>query len=148
MIVQRALTLSFVACTLLACAKKPAPPAGTANVVTVTATDFAFAAPDSIPAGLTTVKLENRGQEGHQVVFMRIDSGKTMADLQAMMKNPDAPVPGWLYFPLGANTILPGDSSNATATLTAGHYAMVCFVASPDGVPHGAKGMVKTIEVT
>lgn len=134
---------------LLACAKKPAPPAAatSANVVTVTASDFAFAAPDTIPAGLTTLKLENHGQEVHQLVLIRIDSGKTMADLAGMMKNPNAPIPGWVTFPLGVGGITPTDSANSTATLPAGHYAMVCFLPSPDGTPHVAKGMVRQIEI-
>jgi len=135
---------------LTACAKKPAPPAAAAakaNVVTITASDFAFAAPDTIPAGLTTVELVNHGQEVHQAVFLRIDSGKTAADLQTMMKNPDAPIPAWLTFPLGVGGIVPGDSANSTATLSPGHYAMVCFLPSPDGTPHVAKGMVRPIEV-
>ena len=134
---------------LLACNRKPAPPPAppTAAVVSVTASDFSFAAPDTIPAGLTTVKLRNAGKEAHQVVFMRIDSGKTMADIAAIMKDPNAKVPGWLYFPLGANGIVPGDSGNATATLTPGHYVLVCFVPSPDGTMHVNKGMARPLEV-
>lgn len=135
--------------TFAACAKKPASPAAatTANVVTIGAGDFNFQAPDTIPAGLTTLKLMNHGQEVHQVVLMRIDSGKTMADIQAMMSNPNAPIPGWLEFPLGAGGIVPGDSANSTATLGAGHYVLICFLPSPDGTPHAAKGMVRPIEV-
>lgn len=131
-----------------ACAKKPAPPPPTANVVTVMAGDYTFQAPDTIPAGLTTLMLKNLGKEVHQVIMMRLDSGKTVADLQPMLSNPDAPIPGWLYFPLGVNGIVPGDSANATATLEPGHYVMVCFLPSPDGAPHVAKGMLRPIEVT
>lgn len=147
--VRPILAAALASGVLLACAKKPAPPAAaaSANVVTVTAADFSFAAPDTIPAGLTTLKLLNHGQEVHQVVLMRMDSGKTMADLQGMMKNPDAPIPGWVAFPMGVGGITGADSANATATLTPGHYAMACFLPSPDGTPHVAKGMVRPIEV-
>jgi plastocyanin len=131
-----------------ACAKKPAPPPPTANVVTVMAGDYTFQAPDTIPAGLTTLMLKNLGKEVHQVIMMRLDSGKTVADLQPLFTDPEAPIPAWLYFPLGVNGIVSGDSANATATLEPGHYVMVCFLPSPDGAPHVAKGMVRTIEVT
>jgi hypothetical protein len=133
----------------LGCNRKPAPPPAppTANVVSITAADYSFTAPDTIPAGLTTVKLSNTGKEVHQVVFLRIDSGKTMADIANVMKDPNAKVPGWLGFPLGANGIVPGDSGSATATLTPGHYVLVCFLPSADGTPHVNKGMVHPIEV-
>jgi hypothetical protein len=144
-----ALTAAGVASmALVACAKKPAPAPATANVVTVTATDYAFAAPDTIPAGLTTLALVNHGREPHQAVLVRFDSGKTMADLQDALQHPMTQVPGWMKVPMGANTVGPGDSSRATATLLPGHYAFLCFIASPDGKPHFAKGMTRALEVT
>ncbi len=144
------LALAAASAATLGCNRKPAPPPAppTANVVTITAKDFSFDAPDTIPAGLTTVKMHNAGKEVHQVVFIRIDSGKTMAETQAALTNPNMAVPGWMVFPLGANGVVPTDSSNATATLTAGHYVLVCFLPSADGTPHVAKGMVRPIEVT
>lgn len=149
MSLRSSIALVLTSSAVLACARKPAPPPAppTANVVTITANDFAFVAPDTIPAGLTTVKFQNAGKEPHQVVFVRIDSGKTMADVANLMKDPNAKVPGWLSFPMGANGIVPGDSGNATATLTAGHYILACFLSSPDGTSHANKGMVKPLEV-
>jgi plastocyanin len=149
--VRLLVALTLASGALLGCARKPAPPPAapaTATVVNVTANDFNFAAPDTIPAGLTTVKFQNAGKENHQVVFIRIDSGKTMADIANLMKDPAAKVPAWMSFPLGANTITPGDSGNATAVLTAGNYVLICFVGSPDGTPHASKGMVKPLVVT
>jgi len=142
--------LACASVATLGCARKPAPPPPppTANVVNITGTDFAFQAPDTIPAGLTTLKFVNAGKEPHQAVLMRIDSGKTMADVATLMKDPNAKVPGWIAFPTGANGVVPGDSSNATATLVPGHYALLCFISSPDGTPHANKGMVHPIEVT
>lgn len=147
--VRLCVALALAAGALCGCNRKPAPPPAppTATVVAITANDFSFVAPDTIPAGLTTVRLQNAGKEVHQVVFMRIDSGKTMADIATVMKDPAAKVPGWLYFPLGANGIVPADSANATATLAAGHYVLVCFIPSPDGTMHVNKGMVRPIEV-
>jgi len=150
MTLRYCVALALAGGALLGCNRKPAPPPAppAANVVPITAADYSFTAPDSIPAGLTTVKFQNTGKEPHQVVFIRIDSGKTMADIANVMKDPNAKVPAWMSFPLGANTITPGDSGNATAVLTAGNYVLICFVGSPDGTPHASKGMVKPLVVT
>ena len=69
---------------LAACspAKPPAVPA--ANVVTITATDYAFGAPDTIPAGLTTFRMINPGREPHQAVVAG-GAGKTFAELEAAL---------------------------------------------------------------
>jgi hypothetical protein len=132
-----------------ACAKKPAPPAAqaAATVYTVTATDYAFAAADTIPAGLVTIQLVDAGKEPHQVVVMRIDSGKTITDVQTMLASPNMVIPGWINFPIGVSVIVPGDTGNATALLAPGHYAMVCFLSSPDGKPHFVQGMIRPFEV-
>lgn len=133
-----------------ACAKKPAPPAAqtAATVFTVTASEYAFAAADSIPAGLVTLQLVDAGKEPHQMVVVRMDSGKTVADFQTAMSSPNMAIPGWMKFPIGVSVIAPGDTGNATTLLTPGHYLMVCFVSGPDGAPHMAKGMVRPFEVT
>src|SRR5678815_2352898 len=57
------------------------------RTVTVTATDYSFAAPDTIPAGLTELRLLNRGTEMHHAMLVRLDAGKTMADLFAAMQS-------------------------------------------------------------
>ena len=147
--VRLCIALATASGAMLGCNRKPAPPPAppTANVVTITGNDFSFVAPDTIPAGLTTVKFQNAGKEPHQVVVIRIDSGKTMADVATLMKDPTAKVPGWMSFPMGANGVVPSDSSNATATLVPGHYMLVCFISSPDGTPHANKGMVRPLEV-
>src|SRR5262245_34825627 len=145
MLSRSSLWICGTAVALGACSRKPAPPAAQTapTVVTITATDYTFGAPDTVPAGLVTMHLVDAGMEPHQVVVMRLDSGKTMADLSTMMSNPDAPIPAWLSFPIGVSVIAPGDTGNATALLTPGLYAMACFVSSADGAPHVAKGMVR-----
>ncbi|HEY7685116.1 MAG TPA: hypothetical protein VH833_03305 [Gemmatimonadales bacterium] len=133
---------------LVACNRKPAPPA-TPNVVTITATDYAFQAPDTVPAGLTTFKFTNQGQEPHHVVLMgaRAEAGKTMADLDSVMRM-EGPPPAWLTLP-GSNAVaMPGDSGTVTTTLEAGQYVLVCYIASPDGQMHVMKGMARPFVVT
>ena len=135
------------AALLASCAPKPAAPAAQAqaNSLRIVATDFAFAAPDTVAAGLTDIVLVNQGKEPHQAVVMRIDSAKTPAEIQAGMMG--ATIPSWMSFPGGPNGAMPGDSTNATATLTAGNYMLVCFLSGADGKPHLVKGMTKNFVV-
>jgi hypothetical protein len=120
-------------------------PAG-ANVVTVIARDYAFDVPERIPAGLTTIRLVNKGPDLHHVVLIRLEAGKTMGDLFAAMKG-DGPLPAWATSVGGPNTPVPGGESNATFELAPGSYAMICVIPAPDGQPHVMKGMAKAITV-
>lgn len=115
------------------------------NLVTVTTTEFAFAAPASIPAGLTTVRLVNQGTEMHHVQLVRLDPGHTVAELMEIGHG--EPMPQWARFVGGPNVPTPGGHSEATMELAAGSYALVCFIPSGDGVPHLMKGMVKPLTV-
>src|SRR3954468_23199181 len=149
--------LFAVAVLAAACAKQDAKvdsskvaQAGVADApreVTVTAQDFSYTAPDSIPAGVTTFKLVNNGTMLHHLVIMRLDSGKTMTDLAAAMKNPAAPPPAWAVMAGGPNAPDPKGMSNATVDLAAGNYVPLCVVDTPGGIPHFAKGMVKPLTV-
>ena len=119
-----------------------------AHDMTITATDYAFQAPDQIPAGMTTVHLIDSGKELHHVAFIKLNDGKTLADLAAAMKNPGPP-PAWVVDHGGVNATRPGGGmASATQQLEAGNYALICFIPSADGVPHFAKGMVRPLTVT
>lgn len=118
------------------------------NVVTVHARDFAYdSLPAQIPAGMTTFKLINDGQTLHHMEIVRLDSGKTLANLEAELAKPAAP-PSWAVFEGGPNAPDPGKQSNATLDLQPGNYAILCLVDVPGGVPHFAKGMVRPFTVT
>ena len=139
-----------IALVALACAKEPAPsqaPAAAPQQVTITATDFGFQLPTApLVAGLTTMTLVNTGKELHQVTLIRITEGKTVADLTAALQAPGMP-PSWAVAWGGPNAAAPGGQSVATLVLEPGRYALVCFIPSPDGVPHMAKGMIIGVEV-
>ena len=130
---------------IASCARKDAAPAGP-NVVTIVATDYAFALPETLPPGLTTLRLANAGAEPHHAVLVKLAEGKTLADFQAAMMSPTTPE--WMSFPGSPAAIMPNDTSNATTQLEPGQYLLVCFVPAPDGAPHVAKGMVKPFVVT
>jgi hypothetical protein len=116
------------------------------NVVTIIATDYAFSAPDTIPAGLTTFRMVNQGREPHQAVVAGA-AGKTFAELEAAALK-EGPFPDWLTFPTGPGAVSGGDSSIVTGTLAPGHYLILCFIPSLDGKPHVEKGMYRRLVVT
>jgi len=115
--------------------------------VTVTAKDFAFDAPAQIPAGVVTLQLQNQGKEIHQAMLVKLDSPKTEKELLAAMKE-HGPPPALMKWVGGPNAAAPGGQANATSVLEPGQYAYLCIIPSPDGVPHLAKGMVRSFEVT
>jgi hypothetical protein len=118
-----------------------------ANVVEVTAHDFAFEMRDTIPAGLTTFRLRNAGTQPHHLMLYRLDSGKRMADVLVALEAGGAH-PGWMHAAGGPNAVPPGEASVGTLVLEPGSYVAFCHVKSPDGVLHFHKGMVKALTVT
>jgi hypothetical protein len=130
-------------------AQPPAPGANAAtpNVVTITATNYKFDAPASIPAGLTTIRLvDNAGL--HQATLLRLTDGKTVADLGKALQKP-GPMPSWVIPSGGPNPPHPnGGVAEVTQTLVPGNYAIICFVPDPDGTPHFVKGMISPLTVT
>lgn len=126
----------------------PSPAAAAApNMVTFTATEFAFQGPDTIPAGLTMFHLNTNGQELHHVQLVKLEESKTYADLEAAVKA-GGPPPEWAVPYGGVNPPAPGGMAVATQTMEPGNYAVVCMVEGPDKVPHIAKGMMKPLTVT
>lgn len=117
------------------------------SVIAVHGRDFAFDAPATIPAGKITLDFINDGLALHQAQLVRIDSGRTVADLQAALAQAGH-LPGWVVYVGGPNAVDPGLTGNATLNLPAGNYALICVVSVPDGVPHYAKGMIRAITVS
>lgn len=112
----------------------------------VKATEFAFVAPDTIPAGWTTFHLMNDGTMLHHVAIVRLDSGKTLADVEAALKT-QGPPPKWFVEVGGPNAPDPKAQANATLNMQPGSYVLLCFVDIPGNVPHFAKGMVRPLTV-
>ena len=127
------------------------PSASSAEVqdLAVTGTDFAFDAPATTPAGPTKITLTNEGQEEHQAQVAGIMTGNTFEDLTAALQaNDEVAALGMLELSGGPTGVVPGASGSTTGNLEPGQYVFLCFVRSPDGVPHFAKGMIAPLEVT
>jgi len=117
------------------------------TAVTITATDYAFELPAQIPAGVITFKLVSKAKELHHAVVIRLDQGKTVNDMREALKQPGPP-PAWAHAVGGPNPSDPFGTSEATLALAPGQYAVVCFIPTPGGIPHFAKGMITGFEVT
>ena len=142
------LSLSTDARPAVSAASAATPAPHRATVVTVTTRDYAFDAPDTIPAGRTTIRLVNKGPDFHHVWLVQLQGGRTLADLAAAMQKGEGPMPAWTTDVGGPNSPMPGGESIATLDLAPGRYAMLCVIpAMKDGVPHVMKGMMKEITV-
>ena len=114
--------------------------------VAVTATDYALAAPDTLPEGAVTFRLTNQGKELHHLWVIRLEQGKSLTDLVAAAKAGN--FPAWARSMGGPNAPRPeGGEANATLVLAAGRYVLACGIPSPDGVPHFMKGMMRPLTV-
>ncbi len=57
----------------------------TAPVASFVAIDHGFQGPDTLRAGLTTLRLHNRGREPHQLQLLKLTEGKSPGDLAASL---------------------------------------------------------------
>jgi uncharacterized cupredoxin-like copper-binding protein len=117
-------------------------------VVTVHASEFAFASPATIAAGQVTFRLVNDGKQLHHVTVMRLEKGTTFAEFAKALKANKLD-PTSLTAMGGPNAALPGTTIDATLTLEPGNYVLACFIPSPgEETPHAMKGMYKSLVVS
>lgn len=147
---MRVATLLGLSLLSAACAKDAPPadaPPAAPQEVSITATDYGYMLPSTpVVAGLTTMTLVNQGAEVHHITLIRLQDGKTVGDYMTALQA-GGPPPAWGVPVGGPNAAPPGGEANATLVLEPGSYALVCFIPSPDGVAHMAKGMVLGMEV-
>jgi hypothetical protein len=117
-------------------------PAGT-TVIPVSAKEFNFSFDKSATAsGKIAFKGTNNGQQFHEMSIAKIPAN---ANLQELLADEDAPVEM-----IGVVFMAPGESASMVFSqpLSAGRYAMVCFI--PDeatGTPHAFLGMATDFTV-
>ena len=120
----------------------------TPPTVSVKTTDYGFEVPPQFRGGLVTLELDNStGKEAHEASLVRLEQGKTLADLQQAMRQGGGPPPSWVVNAGGPGPVMPGRKATYTANLQPGSYAFLCFVHSSDGQSHVAKGMVASATV-
>jgi hypothetical protein len=120
------------------------------NLISLTATEYAFQAPDTLPAGWTTFRLANQGEEVHYGHIVRLEPGRTvpeLVDAYAEAIRTSGPRPKWVTRFGGPGGTFPGDSSRVTQYLEPGSYVWICPVEDSGGTPHFAKGEFKPFVV-
>lgn len=117
------------------------------GVVTFSAFEHRFAGPDQLPAGQTTVRLKNQGKEPHQLQFLKLEEGKSPADLAAALKTGSQSVPSWAKHMGGPNGVAAGHASEATLYLEPGSYVIICGMPGKKHQTHAALGMQKPLRV-
>jgi hypothetical protein len=118
---------------------------GGANVVTVTARDYAFDAPAEVPAGLTAIRLVNEGPSLHHIQLVKLEGGRALEDFLGALKGEHFPT--WGRFAGGPNPPEVGSTSTVIQALAPGTYALICFIPAVDGKPHVMKGMSRQLSV-
>lgn len=120
------------------------------SLVSISSTEYAFQAPDTIPAGWVTLRLANRGTEIHYGHIAQLDSGKTVqeaVEAYAEAIRTSAARPKWVKRFGGPGGAAPGDSSTVTQYLEPGNYVWLCPIEDEQGHPHFAKGEFKSFVV-
>jgi len=117
------------------------------NIVTFIAENYDFKGPDRIPAGITTVRIVNQGDEPHHIQLVKLAKGKTAEDFRKALKETAVGMPIWAKNAGGPNGTSPGGQADATVTLEPGNYLLICVLPNQGGVPHAALGMIKPLTV-
>lgn len=142
--------LPWCSILVVACAQPaPVPPAPTA--LHITGVDYAFTAPDSVPAGPAVVTFENRGRHRHELVFVRLKEGVSMREVA------DSLTKGARTNSLrstGSAVLFaePGQRNDVVSLRLAfksgERWAIVCQFADSAGAPkHSTLGMFKLVTV-
>ncbi len=117
--------------------------------ILIKATDFSFEAPKVIEGGLVAVTMENDGAELHHLQLARLRDGVTLDQVQKVLtEGPEEALFALVEWIGGPSLVSPGGRSRVVLNIPEGQYLLLCFVASPDGVPHFAQGMAVPLTVT
>ena len=119
--------------------------------VVVTATEYAFGVPDTLPPGLTVFRLKNDGNQRHEMVLARLKDGIALSLFVRAMAT-DADVGALIDLPGGATFARPGFHDNpmgiAVVLVRGRSYVIWCgFRDSPEAPMHSRLGMFKQIVV-
>lgn len=109
--------------------------------------DYGYVLSQPLTAGTWTLRIHNTAQQPHEVLFVKLEEGRTMHDMAAWVENHTGPPPG---LPIGGvGGIANGLENRLRITLESGaRYALLCFLPDAgDGRPHVAHGMMQEIEI-
>jgi uncharacterized cupredoxin-like copper-binding protein len=110
-------------------------------------TDYDFELSKPITAGRHTIRVENAGPQEHELVIVKLDSGKEPMDFAKWGEKMVGKPPGTLHG--GVSGIMPGGKAFVEVELAPGEYGLICFVPdSKDGKGHYRHGMAKKVTVS
>jgi uncharacterized cupredoxin-like copper-binding protein len=110
-------------------------------------TDYDFELSKPITAGRHTIRVENAGPQEHELVIVKLDSGKEPMDFAKWGEKMVGKPPGTLHG--GVSGIMPGGKAFVEVDLAPGEYGLICFVPdSKDGKGHYRHGMAKKVTVS
>jgi plastocyanin len=116
------------------------------------ASDHGFTGPETVQAGVISIRVVNKGKDIHHAVLLRLEDGKSAEDFfEAVQSDPAYFVTkhlDWIAFAGGPNAVIPGQSSSAVVELKPGSYMVVCIIPNPNGILHVRQGMMKPLTVT
>jgi hypothetical protein len=116
--------------------------------VVITATEYHLDLPTSIPAGPTRLTLKNAGSVGHNAMFLRVNEGTALAELQAALAMPDFGPIFAASTSFGGPEVDPGLQATTIVDLAPGQYVVMCILPDDEGMPHYLMGMQTPVEVT
>ena len=143
-ILGMAIALSFIQSITTLAAGSPDEASG--DVIYI-ATDYAFKGPDRLTAGWKTVTMVNRGEDLHQIQFIKLPEGKTATDFRAEIAVDPTRLPRWSQRRSGPNSVIPGEQALAIVYLEPGEYVLLCGIPDKLGIPHVAHGMLKPVHI-
>lgn len=114
---------------------------GIPPVVTVTARDHAFEAPDTISSGAVTFRLRDLGPTSHHLIVFRLDDSVSMREFYDAMR------PGVVTPPGISSLGGPESDEEVTLFLRPGKYALGCLKDFTDGTTHLGRGMFRALTV-
>jgi uncharacterized cupredoxin-like copper-binding protein len=111
-----------------------------------TLSDFDFRLPSAWHPGSVVVKVNNQGQQAHEMNLFKLNAGKNVKDVLNYLHKPQGTPP---YTPVGgANAIAPNTTMWAMLNLERGNYVALCSVPDPKKkMPHYDLGMIKEFKV-
>ena len=147
--------IALAALLLAACgpqasaASQKAPPAPAIGHVTITAEDYAFAMPSTVPAGPVEFTLVNQGTQVHQAQLFHLNAGVTPDQFIAALKAGGPASTRSLAAPWGGvdETAPNQPAVHVIDVMAPGTYVVACLVRGPDGMFHYQMGMVGSFTV-
>jgi hypothetical protein len=115
---------------------------GSAEEVTVTATEYDFELSATPSAETKSVVFDNQGEEFHVMIFAKINEGFTVEEaIELQGKKGSADI-------VAETEAAPGKSATAKAKqpIEPGEYAMLCPIAGPEG-PHYELGQLEEFSI-